>query len=54
MYVIFETGGKQYKAEAGSKIRIEKLADAEEGKNYSFDKVLAISNDKSLNLGILI
>ena len=41
MYAIIETGGKQLKVEEGQSIFVEKL-DAEEGKNYVFDKVVAL------------
>ena len=36
MYAIIETGGKQYKVEAGDVIYIEKLG-AEEASEYTFD-----------------
>lgn len=39
MKAIFETGGKQYYAEKGTILYVEKL-DAEEGSEVSFDKVL--------------
>lgn len=39
MKAIFETGGKQYYAEKGTVLYVEKL-DAEEGSEVSFDKVL--------------
>ncbi len=40
MYAIFETGGKQYKAEKGDIVHIEKL-DADVGKTVSFDVLVA-------------
>jgi large subunit ribosomal protein L21 len=49
MYAIIETGGKQYKVSEGDIIRVEKL-EAEEGKEYTFDQVLAV-NDGSLKVG---
>ena len=49
MYAIIETGGKQLKVEEGQTIYVEKL-DVEEGKNYVFDKVVALENG-SLTLG---
>ena len=49
MYAIIETGGKQLKVEEGQVIYVEKL-DAEEGKKYTFDKVVAIENN-GLTLG---
>ena len=50
MYAIIETGGKQYKVQEGDVVFIEKLV-AEEGSEVSFDKVLAVSSEGSLNLG---
>ena len=49
MYAIIETGGKQLKVEEGKTIFVEKL-DVEEGKEYTFDKVVAIENN-GLTLG---
>jgi large subunit ribosomal protein L21 len=50
MYVIFETGGKQYKVAAGDVLRVEKLPEAE-GKKIKFDKVLAINDGKETHIG---
>jgi len=41
MYAIIETGGKQYKVQAGDIITVEKLG-ADAGTSYTFDKVLSI------------
>ncbi len=41
MYAIIETGGKQYRVEEGSKIRVEKLA-SEVGGEVILDKVLMV------------
>lgn len=49
MYAIIATGGKQYKVAEGDVIRVEKLG-AEEGGAYTFDKVLAVS-DEDLRVG---
>ncbi len=49
MYAIIETGGKQLKVEEGQVIYVEKL-DVEAGKEYTFDKVVAIENN-GLTLG---
>ena len=49
MYAIIETGGKQLKVEEGQVIYVEKL-DVEEGKEFTFDKVVAIENN-GLTLG---
>ncbi len=50
MYAIIETGGKQYKVEAGDVIYIEKL-DAEETSEYTFDKVIAVGTDDGITVG---
>lgn len=50
MYAIIETGGKQYKVQEGDVVFVEKLV-AEEGSAVTFDKVLAVSDDGSLNCG---
>ena len=50
MYAIFETGGKQYKVEAGSVIFVEKLNVAE-GEKVTFDKVLVVADGDNLTVG---
>mgnify|MGYP000630000343 FL=1 len=44
MYAIIATGGKQYKVAEGDIIKVEKLG-AEAGTTYTFDQILAVSND---------
>lgn len=44
MYAIFETGGKQYKAEKGDIVFVEKLA-ADEGKLVTFDALMVADGD---------
>ncbi|MDH3270658.1 MAG: 50S ribosomal protein L21 [Gemmatimonadota bacterium] len=39
MYAVFETGGKQFRAEPGARIRIPSL-DVEPGQSVTFDQVL--------------
>lgn len=44
-FAIIETGGKQYKVEAGETIKIEKIkGDLKVGDKVSFDKVLLVDN----------
>lgn len=50
MYAIIETGGKQYKVQNGDVLYIEKL-DASEESSVTFDKVVALHNDKELKVG---
>ncbi len=44
MYAIFETGGKQYKAEKGDVVFVEKLS-SEPGKLISFDALVVADGD---------
>ena len=50
VYAIIETGGKQYKVSEGDIIFVEKL-EAEEGSEFTFDKVLAVSTNDGLTVG---
>ncbi len=50
MYAIIETGGKQYKVEAGDSIFIEKL-DVEADSEVIFDKVIAVGADDGIKVG---
>jgi len=50
MYAIIQTGGKQYKVQAGDVIFVEKLS-ANAGDSVTFDHVLAVSKDGSLTAG---
>jgi large subunit ribosomal protein L21 len=50
MYAIVETGGKQYRVEEGSKVRVEKLVH-EKGAEISLDKVLLIQTDAGVKVG---
>ena len=50
MYAIIETGGKQYKVEAGDVIYIEKL-DVEADAEVTFDKVIAVGSDDGIKVG---
>jgi len=49
MYAIFETGGKQYKAEKGDIVFVEKLGQ-EPGKLISFD-ALVVANGDDVKIG---
>ncbi|MFZ9708418.1 MAG: 50S ribosomal protein L21 [Steroidobacteraceae bacterium] len=50
MYAVIATGGKQYRVEQGSVLRIEKLA-AEPGANVKFDEVLLVGSGESVKVG---
>ncbi len=49
-YAIVETGGKQYRVQAGETVRIEKL-EAAAGEAVVLDKVLAVSKGGTLTVG---
>ena len=50
MSAIIETGGKQYKVQAGDQIRVEKL-NVEDGGAVVFDKVLAAGEGADIKIG---
>ncbi|HEX9503176.1 MAG TPA: 50S ribosomal protein L21 [Patescibacteria group bacterium] len=50
MQAIIETGGKQYLVAPKDKVVIEKL-EALEGDTITFDKVLLVADEASVNLG---
>ncbi len=50
MYAIIRSGGKQFRAEPGSTIRIPTLA-AEVGQTVTFDEVLLASADDGIRVG---
>ncbi|MCL2884214.1 MAG: 50S ribosomal protein L21 [Oscillospiraceae bacterium] len=50
MYAVIETGGKQYRVQHGDVIYVEKLDAAEQDK-IKLDNVVALHNDKKLELG---
>ncbi len=50
MYAVFRTGGKQYRASKGDRLRVERL-DAEEGATVAFDEVLLVGQGADVKLG---
>ena len=50
MYVIVEIAGKQFKAEKGRKLYVNRLQ-GDEGTSVSFDKVLLADNDGQVKVG---
>ncbi|MFD1429913.1 MULTISPECIES: 50S ribosomal protein L21 [Lacticaseibacillus] len=50
MYAIIKTGGKQYKAEVGQAIYVEKL-DVAEGETVTFDQVILVGGEGSAKIG---
>ncbi|MDH4047168.1 MAG: 50S ribosomal protein L21 [Gammaproteobacteria bacterium] len=50
MYAVFRTGGKQYRASKGERLKLEKI-DADEGANISFDEVLLVGEGSDVKVG---
>ena len=51
MYAIVEINGQQFKAEAGKKLFVHHIADAEAGKTAEFEKVLLVDNEGTITVG---
>ncbi|KRL53218.1 MULTISPECIES: 50S ribosomal protein L21 [Lacticaseibacillus] len=50
MYAIIKTGGKQYKAQVGEALYVEKL-DAEQGATVTFDQVILVAGEGDAKIG---
>ena len=50
MYAVFRTGGKQYRASPGQRVRVEKL-EAAVGDAVEFDQVLMVGEGAAVTLG---
>ena len=50
MYAVFRTGGKQYRASKGDRLRLERL-DAAEGDSIEFDQVLLVGEGPNVKVG---
>ena len=50
MYAVFKTGGKQYRASEGDKLRVERL-DAAVGDTIEFDQVLLVGDGADIQIG---
>lgn len=50
MYAIVKTGGKQYRAEPGSMLMVEKI-EAEPGATVEFNEVLMVRTDDGVKVG---
>ncbi len=50
MYAVFRTGGKQYRASPGQRVRVEKL-EAAVGDAVEFDQVLLVGEGAALKVG---
>ncbi|GAB6139459.1 50S ribosomal protein L21 [Methylosoma difficile] len=50
MYAVIQTGGKQYRVQEGTYLKIEKL-ELGVGDSVEFDKVLMIQSDDEIKIG---
>jgi large subunit ribosomal protein L21 len=50
MYAVVVTGGKQYRVEQGSKVRVEKLS-GETGSSVTLDQVLMVGDGSDIKVG---
>jgi len=50
MYAVIQTGGKQYRVEEGTYLKIEKL-ELGTGDSIEFDKVLMVESDGNVKVG---
>lgn len=50
MYAVIKTGGKQYRVEAGEKIRIEQIL-ADIGSKLVIDQVLMVADGNNISVG---
>ncbi len=50
MYAVFRTGGKQYRARQGDRVRVERL-NAAVGDAVAFDEVLLVGEGANVKLG---
>ncbi len=53
MYAVFKTGGKQFRAEPGQRLRVPSLQ-AEAGSDIEFDEVLLASDGDDVSVGTLL
>ncbi|WP_455585797.1 50S ribosomal protein L21 [Bacteroides sp.] len=51
MYAIVEINGQQFKAEAGKKLFVHHIQNAENGTTVEFDKVLLVDKDGNITVG---
>jgi large subunit ribosomal protein L21 len=50
MYAVIKTGGKQYRVQAGEKIKVEQIP-AEVGSQIVLDQVLMVGNGDAVTIG---
>ena len=52
MYAIVEINGQQFKSEAGKKLFVHHMQEAENGSTVEFDKVLLVDKDGTVTVGL--
>ena len=52
MYAIVEIQGQQFKAEAGKKLFVHHMQEAENGATVEFEKVLLVDKDGDITVGV--
>lgn len=52
MYAIVEIQGQQFKAEAGKKLFVHHMQEAENGATVEFDRVLLVDKDGAITVGV--
>ena len=52
MYAIVEINGQQFKAEAGKKLFVHHIQDAENGATVEFEKVLLVDKEGNITVGL--
>ena len=52
MYAIVEINGQQFKAEAGKKLFVHHIQNAESGATVEFEKVLLVDNEGNVTVGL--
>jgi large subunit ribosomal protein L21 len=50
MFAVFETGGKQYKAQKGGTLRVEKIQ-KEEGEEIEFPRIFLVADGEAVTVG---
>ncbi len=51
MYAVVEILGQQFKAEAGKRLFIHRMEEAEQGSTVEFEKVLLVDNEGEVKVG---
>jgi large subunit ribosomal protein L21 len=52
MYAIVEINGQQFKAEAGKKLFVQHIQDAEAQQTVEFERVLLVDNEGAITVGV--